>query len=182
MIRSPSCGAEVLPSAVQAAGTACTGCWDAVGRAKFLTWRERWCRRPESALESPRDTAGAALCPSPSGCLGFGMLCPWKHWLRSGTVTISKPRECAHPAGDPLYAPAWKAPWEYLKLLCQKMDFEEVLVIFSTDRKVALVFLPDLLGLARGVSLCHCCGTSVHPPGMESLESCLFLFLFWGLS
>lgn len=99
-------------------------------------------------------------------------------------MTISKPRECAHPGGDPLCAPAWKAPWEYLKLLYQKMDFEEVLVIFSTDRKMALVFLPDLLGLAYGVSLSHCCGASVHPPGMESLESCLLLFpcqLFWGL-
>lgn len=80
----------------------------------------------------------------------------------------------------------WKALWEFLKLLYLKMDFEEVLVIFCISRKVASVFLPGLLELSCDVSLCHGCGASVHPPGMESLESFLFLFpfpyqLFWTL-
>lgn len=92
---------------------------------------------------------------------------------------------CPH-CWRPFVCPAWKALWEYLELLCQKVDFEEVLVTFCAGRKMASIFLPGLLELGCGVSPCHCCGASVHPPGMEPFESCLFPFpfpyqLFWRL-
>lgn len=79
---------------------------------------------------------------------------------------------------ETLCVPSMEGTVGILETLYQKVDLEEVLVIFSTGRKVALIFLPALLELGCGVSLCHRCGASVHPPGMEPLESCLFPFCF----
>lgn len=79
---------------------------------------------------------------------------------------------------ETLCVPSVEGTVGILEILCQKMDFEEVLVTFCAGRKMASIFLPGLLELGCGVSPCHCCGASVHPPGMEPFESCLFPFPF----
>lgn len=106
--------------------------------------------KAETALESPRDTAQSSRS---SLSLSQQVSMAWNALSLGapGAVTISKPRECVCTAG-PLCAPGGRHCWGILQTsISMQVDFEEVLVILCTS-----IFLPGLLELACGVSLCLC--------------------------